>query len=226
MAGATVVDRASVLTAHLAEVIRSHSAKLLSRQDVRFLVDAVRATHPVVADELAAVPVSLAEVQHVLQSLLEENVAIRDLVRILEILSERARSTKDPEQLVEAVRNALGPAISASLATEGRLPVITIDPLSERALLEQLRAGDGGTFLAANPVLLEQLTGEVRRLSVEAEQRNTFPALLCSSQLRPALRRLLKVPCPNVSVLAYNEVGRQLTIETMGVVRLAAHATL
>ena len=110
--GATVVDRASVITTHLAEVVRRNAGRLLGRQDVKLLIDLVKQTDPVVVDELNAAGITAGEIQRVLQSLLDEGVGIRDLVRIFEVVSERSRVTKDVEQIVEAVRTALGPAIS------------------------------------------------------------------------------------------------------------------
>ena len=50
--GATVVDRASVITTHLAEVVRRNAGRLVSRQDVKLLVDMVKQSDPVVIDEL------------------------------------------------------------------------------------------------------------------------------------------------------------------------------
>src|SRR4051812_7201195 len=82
--GATVVDRSSVVTTHLAEVVRQHAGRLLGRQDVKALVDMVKASDPAVVDELQANNLSLSEIQRVLQLLLDESVAIRDLVRIFE----------------------------------------------------------------------------------------------------------------------------------------------
>jgi flagellar biosynthesis protein FlhA len=161
----------------------------------------------------------------VLRDLLDEGVAIRDLVRIFEVLSERGRVTKDPEQLVEAVRQALGPAISAAHAIDNRLPVLTLEPLMEHQLLEALRAGDNGTFLAIDPTLAERLAVEVARRSEEAEQRGESPVLVCSAQIRAALRRLTKTMAPRLPVLSYAELGPQLNLETMGVVDLA-HATV
>src|SRR6185437_7107390 len=125
--GATVVDRASVITTHLAEVVRRNAGRLLSRQDVKMLIDVVKQSDPVVIDELNGANVTTGEIQRVLQLLLDESVGIRDLVRIFEVVSERARVTKDPEQIVESVRTALGPAISSSYAKDGKLPVITLD---------------------------------------------------------------------------------------------------
>ena len=226
LAGATVIDRASVITTHLAEIIRTNASRLLSRQDVKLLVDGVRASDPAVTEELAAVSISLAEVQRVLQGLLDESICIRDLVRILEVLSERGRVTKDLEALVEAVRLALGPAISSSLAVSGTLPVITIDPLLERTLLECYRAGDGGSFIAADPELLEHIVVRIADQARQAEQRGVNPVLLCSAQLRPALRRLVRSTVPQLPVLAYSEIGNQLQIDTVGVVNLVQYATL
>jgi flagellar biosynthesis protein FlhA len=87
MTGATVVDRASVLITHLGEVVRAHASRLLSREDVKALVESVRRVHPVVVEDLVPSQLSLGEVQRVLRGLLDERVPVRDLVRIFEALS-------------------------------------------------------------------------------------------------------------------------------------------
>jgi len=224
--GSTVVDRGSVVTAHLSEVVRNHAARLLSRTDVKLLVDAVRHSDPVVADELTGSGLTLADVQRVLQGLLDEHVTVRDLVRILEVLSERARATKEPEQLTEAARTALGPAISAALAVGGRLPVITFDPLIEHTLIDTVRPGETGVFLAVDPQLAERLVLDVSGLAKSAEDRGDSPVLLCSTHLRLALRKLLRGASPNLPVISFAELSDQLVIDTVGVVNLAQAATL
>ena len=50
LAGATVVDRSSVLTTHLAEIVRGYASRLLGREDVKMLTDVVRRTHPAVVE--------------------------------------------------------------------------------------------------------------------------------------------------------------------------------
>ena len=220
LSGSTVIDRGSVITTHLAEVIRNNASRLLSRQDVKLLVDGVRASDPVVAEELSAVSISLAEVQRVLQALLEEGVAIRDLIRILEVMSERGRVTKDPETLVEAVRSALGAAISAPLADDGRLRVITLEPMTERMLLDGVRVNDNGSHLTGDAATLERVVTRVGELVHEIENRGMRPVLVCSGPLRPSLRKLVKTSVPQLPVLAYSELGSQLIIETTGVVNL------
>ena len=98
LAGATVVDRASVITTHLAEVVTSHAAQLLGREDVKLLIDMVKRTHPVGGRGAHPAQLTLGEVQRVLQALLDEGVSIRDLVRIFEALSLRAPRDQGPRR--------------------------------------------------------------------------------------------------------------------------------
>ena len=224
--GATVVDRASVITTHLAEVVRRNAGRLLSRQDVKMLIDVVKQSDPIVIDELNGANVTTGEIQRVLQLLLDESVGIRDLVRIFEVVSERSRTTKDAEQIVEAVRTALGPAISASYAKDNKLPVITLDPLVEHALAETLRTGDSGTYLALDPQTAEQLALAVAREAEAAEMKGIEPVFVCATQLRPSVRRLLHAAAPRLPVLAYTELGAQLELDTIGVVNLGQPAAV
>ena len=226
MLGSTVIDRASVLTAHLAEVIRAHATRLLSRQDVKLLVDGVRSTDPIVAEELASAGVTLADVQRVLQSLLDEGVGVRDLVRILEVLSERGRTVKEHEALVESVRAALGPAISSSHASNGKLAVITVDPMLERSLFESLRSGESGSFLAVDAERLDQLVTGVASALQGTEQRGIAPVLLCPAPLRAALRRTIRATSPTLPVIAYSEVASHLQVESVGVVNVGQYAAV
>jgi flagellar biosynthesis protein FlhA len=217
--GHTVVDRSSVITTHLAEVVRQNAGRLLSHQDIKMLMDVVKQHDPVVIDELNGATMALGEIQRVLANLLNENIPIRDLGRIFEVLSERGRQTKDPEVLTEAVRSGLGPAVSAVFAQGNRLPVITFEPMLEHQLLEALRTGTEGSFLALDPDAAEQLSMDVSALARAAEERGDTPTLVCSGSLRPAVRRLIQAAAPRLAVLSYNELGSQLEIETIGQVR-------
>ncbi len=218
----TVVDRSSVITTHLAETVRRHAADLLGREDVKLLVDAVRASHPQVVDELTPNPLSLGEVQRCLKGLLAEGVNIRDLVRIFEAISLRARISTDPDGLVEAARLALGPAIAASHAAAGDLHVLTFEPRLEQRLLESLRTGEGGAQLLLDPYFAERLATEAARVSRSVEETGVQPVLVCAQPLRRAVRRLIEASVPQLAVLAYQELGGNLRLSTAGVVDVAA----
>jgi flagellar biosynthesis protein FlhA len=222
--GATVIDRASVIVTHLSEVIRNAAPDLLTRQDVQVLVDAVKTVSPVVAAEVGSDTLSLAEVQRVLKELLAEGVPVRDLTRILEAVTARARETRVPEQLVEAARGVLGPTISAGAAVGTRLAALTLEPLLEQSLLEAVRTGEQGSWLALDPVRMEALVAGIGDAVRTAEESGHRPAVLCSSQLRPSLRKLMVGGRPDVPVLSYSELTRNLTVEPVGVIHLAERA--
>jgi flagellar biosynthesis protein FlhA len=218
---ATIIDRSSVLTTHMAEVVRTNAADLLSRQEVKDLIELVRQTDPAVVEELIASDLTVAELQRVLQELLAEGVPIRDIVRIIDVVSERARLTRNIRDLTESVRVALGPSISAGNATpDGMLPVITIDPVLEHHLMSSLREGAGGTDFQLEPQDLQEVIGAFRTKVNQVEQRGLAPVILTSRLLRSPLRRLLaltEIPSP---VLAMEELGSQVRVETQGFVEV------
>jgi flagellar biosynthesis protein FlhA len=219
MAGATVVDRSSVITTHLAEVVRQNASALLGREDVKVLVEMVRRSHPAVVEELTPALLSLGEIQRVLHALLDEGVSIRDLVRIFEALSLRAKKSTDLDGLVEAVRAALGGAISQPYVTpDEKLHVITLDPAFEQRLLEAIRPTENGQVLALDGNTVDVLVRGCTELLDQADRMNLSPVLVCSPQVRAALSRLVRQVLPRLSVISYSEVSRTAQIESLGVV--------
>ncbi|GAA2630583.1 flagellar biosynthesis protein FlhA [Dactylosporangium fulvum] len=219
LTGATVVDRASVIITHLAEIVRIHASRLLGREDVRNLTEVVKRTHPVVVEELTPAALSLGQVQRVLQTMLDEGVPIRDLVRIFESLSLQAKQSSDPDSLVEAARAALGPAIANRYAHDGTLTAITLEPRLEQQLLESLRPTESGLQLLIDTGRAESMLADLTRLTEQGEEHGVNPVLVCSPQLRSALRRLVQMALPRLPVLSYSEIaGSTLRVETIGVV--------
>ena len=216
--GATVVDRTSVLITHLSEVVSQHAGRLLGREDVRALVDSVRSTHPVAVEELTPALLTTGDVQRVLQGLLAEGVPIRDLVRIFESLSTRAKSGTDLDGLVEAARSGLGPAVCSTWSRDGSLQVLTLDPRLEQQLVEAVRPGEHGGVLALDHALVERLVDSAAAALTAAEQLGQAPVLVCAPSVRAPLRRLLQPHVPRLAVLSYAELDPSLRIETTGVV--------
>jgi len=216
--GATVVDRASVITTHLAEVVHAHAGRLLGREDVRLLTDVVKRTHPVVIEELTPTQLSLGEIQRVLRALLDEGVPIRDLVRIFEALSVRAAASKETDGLIEAARAALDPALAAPYVVNGSLAAISLDPLLEQTMLEGLRQTDAGAVLVLDPDLAQHVLVSLAQLSTTAENENLRPVLVCAPQIRLAVRRLVAPAVDRLPVLSYTELGAAQQVRSVGVV--------
>ncbi|MEB7505648.1 flagellar biosynthesis protein FlhA [Arthrobacter koreensis] len=220
MAGATVIDRVSVLVTHLSAIITANAARLLTREDVRVLTEGVKQVNPSAVEELVPNVLSLAEVQRVLQGLLAEQIPINDLPRIYESLLLKAKTSADPEGLIEAARQALGPALAAQYVNSGVLRVIMIDPSLEQAMLESLRPSDQGTQILLDPARIESIIGSLKSTVATVENAGHTAVLVCAPALRPAIRRLVSAQTNGLPVLSYQEAtAANVNIETVGVLR-------
>ena len=217
--GATVVDRSAVIITHLAEIVRAHASRLLGREEVAALTLSIKRTHPVVVEDLTPALLTLGEIQRVLHALLDEGAPIRDLVRIYEALSVAAKTSTDPDRLIEAARAAIGPAITAQYLVDQRLDVITVDPRMQQTLVESVRPAEGGLQLIINPGLAEALVTDIQRQHQALTAQGGKPVLVCPSPLRLPLRRLIRIAIPDLAVLSYSELtGSSARIETVGVI--------
>jgi flagellar biosynthesis protein FlhA len=218
--GYAVVDQTSVLATHLAEVVKQHAHELLSRQEVKRLLDRLAESHPKLVEELVPKVLSLGEVQKVLQQLLREQVSIRDLPAILETMLDTAATTKNPIALVESVRQGLGRALVRPLLTDtGGLRVVTLD----HALEEELGRAFGAQAQPAGtaglqPPFARRILDGMRRLAGE-QVAVAAPVVLCSTPARYHLKRLLEPFLPKVVVLSPLEVPPVVEVQSVGVLR-------
>ncbi|HEV7751507.1 MAG TPA: flagellar biosynthesis protein FlhA [Baekduia sp.] len=217
--GYTVVDAESVVVTHLTETIRKHTADLLTRQDVRTLLDNLKEHNAAVVDEVVPDLLSVGELQRVLQGLLREGVSIRDLGAVVEAAGDRARVTRDPELLAEYARQALGRTIvSPYLDAERTLKAITLDPHLEQEVSDAIAQTPDGEYLAMDPSRAQALVHSLSNHVEQAVTRGPRPVLICSSRVRRHLRRLCEQALPQLSVCAYNEIAPGIGVETIGVV--------
>jgi flagellar biosynthesis protein FlhA len=218
--GYTVVDGESVIVTHLTETIRRHAAQLLTRQDVKQLLDQLKETNEAVVTEVVPEVLSLGEIQRVLQALLAEGVSIRDLGTIVEAVGDKARITRDPSLLAEYARQALGRAITAPhLDAQQTLRAITLDPSIEQEVATSITQTTDGEYLAMEPARAQAVLGALRTQSDHAAARiGVRPVLLCSARVRRHLRRLVEHAVPHLSVCSYNEIAPGINVETIGVV--------
>ncbi len=216
-AGYAVVDHPSILATHLAEIIKKNAHDLLTRQELKRLLDSLTDSHPKLVEELVPKHLSIGEVQRVLQQLLREQVSIRDLGSVLEALAEIAPGTKNPVLMVEAVRQVLGRALVRSLLSpEGELKVVTVAPGIEDELKQVFEAtslpGPG-----LQPSFVRKVLEGLQRIAGEQVKVAT-PVVLCSSPARFHLRRLVEPFLPNLVVISPGEIPPAIVVRSLGVV--------
>jgi flagellar biosynthesis protein FlhA len=215
----TVVDSSSVIATHLIEIIKSNAAELLTRQDLNLLLDSVKEKSPAVVEEVVGGTLKAGDIQKILQALLEERVPIRDMESILETLGDWGARTQDIEVLAEYVRNALARTICAQYSDEdGKLRCVTLDPGLEDAINRHIERSDRGSFLTLPPATASAVVQAVAQEIEKLTKLGAQPVILCSPQIRLSLRRLLAASINNITVLAYNEIVKEVQIESVGMV--------
>lgn len=202
---------------HLGEIVRRHAHELLSREDVKKLVDKVRETSPALVDELLPATMTMGSLHRVLTLLLEERIAITHLTRILESLANHAYTIKDVVELTERVRQDIGRAICDRFRdSRGRMLAIVLDP---RVEIELRRGVQENRQLVVDPSRLERL---ILRLAAQQHQilaQGDEVALICDASLRRPLRQVLARSLGELSVIAYQEVPTDLLMESVTMIR-------
>lgn len=213
-AGYTVVDAASVMVTHLAETVRRHSHEILTRQDVQALLDNLKQTQPAVVNELIPGQLTIGHVQRILQNLLAEGISIRNLAGILEKVSDYASVTKNPDELSEFARRALGPQITKPYQSDnGYLRAITIDPRLEQQLSQGVRQSATEVALVIEPKLARHLMDTLSKFVQQMLSSGQQPVVLCAPQLRLAFRRFFESTFADMAVLSYAEIPARVQIQ-------------
>jgi len=219
--GYAVVDAASVLATHLSETLHAQLGDLLTRDDVKALLEGVKKTAPAVVDELVPNKMTYGDVQRVLRGLLREAVPIRNLPAILESLADAVSRTKETDALVEAVRQRLARVLVERHADrEGTLHAVTLDPEVEARLTAALSGGRDAEAAAASPAWLHGLMERTASSLADAAKGGLDVVIVVRSNVRRLVQELVRASMPKVSVLSYNEIQPARTVRTAAVVRL------
>ncbi|MEX5214340.1 MAG: flagellar biosynthesis protein FlhA [Nitrospiraceae bacterium] len=224
IAGYTVVDAGSAIATHLSEIIKRHAHELLGRQEVQALLDELAKGAPKLVEEVVPALVPLGVLVRILANLLQEQVPIRDLRTILEVVADHAPTTKDPDALTESVRQALGRMITHQFtAPDGSLQVINLDPRLDRALVDHMTAAQGAPW-GLEPGLTQRLLAALKQAAERVAAKGQQPIVLCSPGLRRHLRRLTQRVLHSVPVLSIGEIDGMTKVIAFETVRLTEDA--
>jgi flagellar biosynthesis protein FlhA len=215
--GYTVVDAATVLSTHLAEVLKANMADLLSYGEVQKLIKELPKEQADLVKDMVPVHISHSVIQRVLQHLLTERISIRDLGTILEGIADALPTTRSPAQIAEHVRGRLARQICAmNLSPHGYLALISLSPRWEQTFAESI-VGDGDArTLAMQPSKLSEFVSLVRERFEEAGRQSESPVLLASAAARPFVRSIVERFRPQTTVLSQSEIHPRIRLKTVG----------
>jgi flagellar biosynthesis protein FlhA len=193
----------------------------LGRQEVQTLLDNLSKSYPKAVEELVPNLLTLGGVQKVLQSLLQEQISIRDMLTIIETLADYAPLTKDPELLTEYVRHKLSRTIiSPHIGEDGVLRLITLAQDVEDVLLKGVQKTEQGSYLSIEPKFAEPIISSIKEETEKAMAKNIQPVLITSPTVRRHVKKMLEHFVPSLIVLSQSELLSDMKIQSIGEVSL------
>ncbi len=216
VAGYTLIDPVSVMITHLSEIIRKHCHEILTRQDVKTMVENIKKANPTIVEDLIPNVVSYGYLQKVLAMLLKEGIPIRDMETILEALGDHSSAMKDIDIMVEYVRQALKRTVTRRFAEANSLRVITIDPRIEDMIVASVKKSDQGSYLSMDPETIQKIvaktTDEVNKI------KDVIPTVivLTSPIVRVYFKKMIDQFIPGLTVLSYSEIDSTTQIQSVG----------
>ena len=216
IAGYTLIDPTSVMITHLSEIIKNHAHELLSRQDVKTMLDKLKETNPSIVEDIVPNVVPVAYLQKELCMLLKENVPIRDLQTILETLADNQHNMKDLDVTNEYVRQALKRTITRRFSDGGQIRVITLDTETENKIVSSVKKSEQGSYLAMDPQSIQALIASLNAQIEKIKDVVPSPIVLTSPIVRIYFKKLVDQFIPNVTVLSFNEIDNTVQIQAVG----------
>ncbi|MBB2478652.1 flagellar biosynthesis protein FlhA [Bacillus sp. APMAM] len=219
--GYTVVDPPSVVSTHITEILRTNAFELLGRQETKQLIDHVKETFPILVEEVTPNPLSVGEIQKVLQKLLKEHVSIRNLTIIFETLADFGKMTSDTDLLTEYVRQALARQITNQFAENGNtLKVITLSGKIEKMIADGVQQTEHGNYLAIDPNDSQSMLEAIAKQVEQQSSMGIQPIILCSPAVRMYVRQVTERYFPKIPILSYNELEANVEVQSIGVVNV------
>lgn len=222
LSGYTIVDPASVISTHMSELIKQNAAELLTRQETQNLLDKLKSEYPVIVeDTLRIAPIGV--IQKVLKALLKDHIPIKDMLSILEALSDIAEVSKNLDMIVEHVRTALARAITSLYVDEGgRLNFYVMEPSAQQKLIDAVQYKDGAYHLMINVSQTSAIVQALREARAKRPISEYGSMILC---VEPSLRKFIADICANfaidITVLSFAEVAANTPFETLGTIEIS-----
>ena len=222
-AGYAVVDPPTIIATHLTEIIKANASKMLGRQEVSSIMETVKKTNPVLVDEvLNTAKLSYGLIETVLQNLLEEKVSIRNIVTILETLANYSSISKNPWDLTEKVREALGLQICMQYADQEdktiRLMQLSLGWAEQIKNCAYFPQDGSKPRVDFDPVQRRKWITDVSESLAKFEQKGYQPIILCPSNIRILVRSAIEREMPGIIVLSELELyqaGKNIKIEVL-----------
>ncbi|WP_370690942.1 flagellar biosynthesis protein FlhA [Helicobacter cappadocius] len=215
--GYTIIDPSTVIATHMSELVKSYAEEFITKDEVKSLLERLAQDYPAIIEEAKGIPTGV--IRSVLQELLHEKIPIRDMLTILETITDVAPMVQNDVAIItEQVRSKLSRVITNIFKSEdGTLKLLTLSTTSEQYLLGKLKEQPSGRTLLLNATDMQKLLDAISEESMKVLQKGIAPVILIvDPELRRALANKVEQFKIDLVVLSHAELDTNAKYEVLG----------
>ncbi len=219
-AGIQVMTLSTMMTYHLAHILKTHASEFIGIQETMFLMNQMQKNFGELVREATRL-LPIITITDVMQRLVGEEISIRDMRTILEALVNWGQREKDPIVLTEHVRGALGRYITQKFsAGQNIIPAYLISKEIEDVVRGAVRQTSGASYLALAPDVHRKLIATMKGVVGDTSRHATQPVLMAPMDIRRFLRKIIEREFPEMPVLSFQELSSNANVQPLDRIKL------
>ena len=216
--GYVVVEPESVLTTQLTRMIETYASELVGQDEIKQIVDKLGEDSPALVESVVPKIIPFHNLTAVLKRLLEEQLPITDMRKVLEVLAELSGRNLSIPDTAEALRTHLVPLLLQRLVShKDPIPVITLEPSFENVLINTDRQNQQEDLIIdAN--LSKTLLTKLAEIAEEQMALGKTVFLIVSPIIRRKLAKLIRSHLADLNVLSFTELPETKKVDVIGTI--------
>ena len=216
--GYVVVEPEAVITTHLSRMVEQHASELIGQDELKQVIDKLAEDSPSLVESVVPKLIPMHNLTAVMKKLLEEQIPINDMRKIIEILAELAGRNLSIADTAEALRPHLVPLLLQRLVPhKDAVPVITLDPEFENLLINADRQNQQEDLIIDGNLsqnMIRQLSEVVETQMAESK----IPFLIVAPLIRKKLSKMVRAHLTDLNVLSFTELPETKKVDVIATV--------
>ena len=216
--GYVVVEPEAVITTQLSKVIEQNAHELIGQDELKQVIDRLAEASPSLVESVVPKLVPLHNLTAIMKKLLEEQIPINDMRKILEVLAELSGRNMSIDDTAEALRPYLIPLLLQRMVPhKDAIPVITLDPEFENLLINADRQNQQSDLIIDGKLsqnMIQKLSSVVDDQMAESK----VPFLIVAPVIRKKLSKLVRAHLSDLNILSFTELPESKKVEVIAIV--------
>ena len=216
--GYVVVEPEAVITTQLSKVIEQNAHELIGQDELKQVIDRLAEASPSLVESVVPKLVPLHNLTAIMKKLLEEQIPINDMRKILEVLAELSGRNMSIDDTAEALRPYLIPLLLQRMVPhKDAIPVITLDPEFENLLINADRQNQQSDLIIDGKLsqnMIQKLSSVVDDQMAESK----VPFLIVAPVIRKKLSKLVRAHLSDLNILSFTELPESKKVEVIATV--------